>query len=224
MTALIPFPPLALDRSGTPFHPPEGTAKWLVRKYETGRPGVVRRKRNGEPVKLPLMASFADFEEAVDWAPGQYRAYPMGDDDQELDGKVAYIFIERSSEAPTVSHSEVLERVIAMHERALEIQKEERNAQSVVMADTIRNMCEANTRMQESASALLTAAAEMARAPRLFDSSVFDELLSRMQASTPDVEQPWYASVLNGPMGQMLAQVLMVLAQQAMRAQPQPAE
>lgn len=86
---------LCFSYKGEPFAPPTTATSWRVRCLREGQRGQldVMRDSAGQPLVLPIAATYEQLREAVGQAPGRYRLDMLDDQSQAIDGEAAYVTV-----------------------------------------------------------------------------------------------------------------------------------
>lgn len=86
---------LCYSYRGEPFVPPPAATSWRVRRLREGQRGQldVVRDDAGQPVVLPIAATYEQLRAAVGQVPGRYRLDMLDEHGQVIDGDAAYVTV-----------------------------------------------------------------------------------------------------------------------------------
>ena len=91
----FPLSTLCFTYKGEPFTPPPTATSWRVRRLREGQRGQldVMRDSAGQPLVLPIAATYEQLREAVGQVAGRYRLDMLDDQSQAIDGEAAYVTV-----------------------------------------------------------------------------------------------------------------------------------
>lgn len=214
-TALTKKMELAYNADGDPITVEDNLAYWLIRRRTLGRPSGVSYE--GSPAIVGRCAEVRDVRTMTGDRPGWYLLYQLDKDGEEIeDAEFAEVFIEEPYNHGRYGAAINPDRVFDMYDRLMS----NLESKDMMMTEITKALIHSQRELQAGAVELMQTANATVNVASGIDRPELDmDTMCQRFADTLDernkkeADMPWFAHVLNGPIGTVFAQFLMGVTQ-----------